>query len=386
MREVYFDHAATTALDPRVLEAMLPYLREKYGNPSEIHRWGRQARAAGDAARAQVAAAIGADERDIVFTGGGSEADSLAIVGFAQALEPGHLIVSAVEHPAVMEAARFLEKRMGWEVTRAPVDAHGRVDVEAYAAAFRPDTRLVSVMLANNVVGTVQPVAELAAIAHQREVVFHTDAVQAVGSLPVDVRALDVDLLSLSAHKFYGPKGVGALYVRRGRRLTPLVHGGGGGRNLRSGAETVAGIVGLGVAVELAVAAIHAELPRLETLRDRLAEGVMESVEDVVYLGHPRERLPGNACFSIRFIEGESMVLRLDELGIAVSSGSACASVSLEPSHVIMAMGHDAVAAHGSLRLTLGRENGDADVDYFLQEFPGVVATLRAMSPLYTKR
>lgn len=386
MREVYFDHAATTALDPRVLEAMLPYLREKYGNPSEIHRWGRQARAAVDAARAQVAAAIGADERDIVFTGGGSEADSLAIVGFAQALEPGHLIVSAVEHPAVMEAARFLEKRMGWEVTRAPVDAHGRVDVEAYAAAFRPDTRLVSVMLANNVVGTVQPVAELAAIAHQREVVFHTDAVQAVGSLPVDVRALDVDLLSLSAHKFYGPKGVGALYVRRGRRLTPLVHGGGQERNLRSGTENVAGIVGLGVAVELAVAAIHAELPRLETLRDRLAEGVMESVEDVVYLGHPRERLPGNACFSIRFIEGESMVLRLDELGIAVSSGSACASVSLEPSHVIMAMGHDAVAAHGSLRLTLGRENGDADVDYFLQEFPGVVATLRAMSPLYTKR
>ena len=388
MTDVYLDHAATTALDPRVLEAMLPFLRDVYGNPSELHHWGRQARVAVDEARAQVAAALGADDREIVFTAGGSEADNLAVIGFAQTLEPGHLIVSAVEHPAVMEAARFLQKRRGWEVTAVPVDGAGRVDVEAFAAAFRPATRLASVMLANNVVGTIQPIAELAAIAHQRGVVFHTDAVQAIGSLPIDAKELGVDLLSLSAHKFYGPKGVGALYVRRGTRLSAIVHGGGQERNLRSGTENVPGVVGLGTAIRLAVEAIPHERPRLERLRDRLVSGVLDTVDDVLYLGHPTQRLPGNACFSVRYIEGESMVLRLDARGIAVSSGSACASSSreAEPSHVILAMGYEAAAAHGSLRLTLGRENDDAHVDYFLQEFPGVVAKLRAMSPLYVKR
>jgi cysteine desulfurase len=385
VREVYFDHAATTAVDPDVLQAMLPYLGEEYGNPSEVHRLGRRARAAVDGARAKVAAALGADEGEIVFTGGGSEADTLALVGFAQALEPGHLIISAVEHPAVTEAARFLQKRAGWQITMAPVDGGGRVDVDAFAAAFQPDTKIASVMLANNVVGTLQPIAELASIAHEHGAKFHTDAVQAVGAVPVDVQELGVDLLSLSGHKLYGPKGIGALYVRRGTRLTPVVHGGGQERGLRSGTENVPGIVGLGEAIRLAVEKMPEEAPRQAALRDRLIDGTLASVPDVVVLGGRDGRLPANACFSVRFIEGESMVLKLDALGIAASSGSACASASLEPSHVILALGHDAVTAHGSLRLTLGRENTEADVDYFLEVFPGVVEQLRAMSPLYVK-
>jgi len=385
VRDVYFDHAATTPVDARVLEAMLPYLREHYGNASELHRRGREARAAVERARAQLAAAIGANEREIVFTSGGSEADTLAVVGFAQALEPGHLIASAVEHPAVTESVRFLQKHADWDVSFVPVDEHARVDVDAYAAAFRSDTRLASVMLANNVVGTLQPVAELARIAHERGAVFHTDAVQAVGSVPVNVAGLGVDMLSLSGHKLYAPKGVGALYVRRGTRLTPVVQGGGQERGLRSGTENVAGIVGLGAAVELAVQALPESRPRLAALRDRIVAGLMAAVAEIDYLGHPTDRLPGNVCVSVRYVEGESMVLKLDALGIAASSGSACASKSLEPSHVILAMGRDAVAAHGSLRLSLGRENDAADAAYFLEVFPGVVEQLRAMSPLYAR-
>ena len=385
MRDVYFDHAATTGVDSRVLEKMLPFLGDEYGNPSEMHRRGRVARAAVEEARAQVASALGADEREIVFTGGGSEADTLALVGLAQTQEPAHLIVSAVEHPAVREAARYLEKYAGWEVSVASVDAGGRVDVDSYAAAFRPNTKITSVMLANNVVGTLQPVAELARIAHEHGAVFHTDAVQAVGAVPIDVRELDVDLLSLSGHKLYGPKGIGALFVRRGVRLRPLIQGGGQERGLRSGTENVPGIVGIGEAVRLAVQALSVEAPRQAALRDRLIDGVLSAIDEVSLLGDRVDRLPGNACFTIRYIEGESMVLGLDALGIAVSSGSACASTSLEPSHVILAMGYDAVAAHGSLRLTLGRENLAADIDYFLEVFPEVVERLRAMSPLYAK-
>jgi cysteine desulfurase len=385
VRDVYFDHAATTGVDQRVLEKMLPFLGAEYGNPSEMHRRGRVARAAVDQARAQLAATLGADEREIVFTGGGSESDTLALVGFAQTQEPAHLIISAVEHPAVVEAARYLQKRAGWDVSVAPVDTGGRVDVDAYAAAFRPDTKIAAVMLANNVVGTLQPVAELARIAHEHGALFHTDAVQAVGAVPVDVRELGVDLLALSGHKLYGPKGVGALYVRRGVKLRPVIHGGGQERGLRSGTENVPGIVGIGEAARLAVEAMPAEAPRQAALRDRLIDGVPASIDEVGLLGDRHGRLPGNACFTIRYIEGESMVLKLDAFGIAVSSGSACASTSLEPSHVIIAMGYDPVAAHGSLRLTLGRENTSEDVDYFLEVFPGVVGQLRAMSPLYAK-
>ncbi len=384
MRSVYFDHAATTAVDPRVLERMLPFFSERYGNPSEVHGLGREARAAVDEARAQVAAALGAGEKEIVFTSGGTESDNLALLGVTQKLEPGHVIISAVEHPAVMETARYLQ-RLDWDVTFVPVDRHGVIDADHYEAAFRADTRLASVMTANNVMGSLQPIAELARLAHERGVTFHTDAVQAVGAVPVDVNALGVDLLSLSGHKVYGPKGSGALFVRRGVRLAPVTHGGGHERRLRSGTENVPGIVGLGAALAIACEELPAQQPRVTALRDRLITGVLGAVEEVTLLGHPSERLPGNACFSIRYVEGESMVLQLDGRGIAAASGSACASGSLEPSHVILAMGLGAEEAHGSLRLTLGRENSAEDVDYFVAVLPGVVEKLRAMSPLYAK-
>lgn len=384
MRTVYFDHAATTAVDSRVLERMLPFFSERYGNPSEVHALGREARAAVDEARAQVAAALGASEKEIVFTSGGTESDNLALLGVTQKLEPGHVIISAVEHPAVVETARYLQ-RLDWDMTFVPVDRYGVIDIDQYEGAFRADTRLASVMTANNVMGSLQPVAELARLARERGVTFHTDAVQAVGALPVDVNALGVDLLSLSGHKVYGPKGSGALFVRRGVRLAPATHGGGHERRLRSGTENVPGIVGLGTALAIAVEELPAQQPRVTALRDRLIAGVLGAVEEVTLLGHPTERLPGNACFSIRYVEGESMVLQLDGRGIAASSGSACASGSLEPSHVILAMGLGAEEAHGSLRLTLGRENSVEDVDYFVAVLPGVVEKLRAMSPLYAK-
>ncbi len=382
MRPIYFDHAATTPVDPRVLDAMLPFFAEQYGNPSELHRLGREGRRAVEAARAAVAAALNAGEREIVFTAGGTEADNLAITGYLERFEPGHLVVSAIEHAAVIETAKALGRR-GWAVDFVPVDRDGLIDLEAYDRAFRPDTRLASVMFANNVVGTVEPVAELARIAHEHGAFFHTDAVQAVGALPVDVDALGVDMLSLSAHKLYGPKGAGALYVRRGTRLAPIIHGGGHERRLRSGTENVPGIVGLGAALTLAVQEMPERRERLVALRERLAAGVLAAVPEVTYLGHREQRLPGNVAFAVRYVEGESMLLQLDQAGIMVSSGSACASGSLEPSHVILALGYRAEEAHGSVRLTLGRENTGEDVDRFLEVFPPVVEKLRAMSPLY---
>ena len=384
MKTVYFDHAATTPVDPQVLEAMLPYFSERYGNPSELHRLGREARAAVEAARAQVAAVLGAGEKEIVFTAGGTESDNLALFGCLARYQPGHLIVSAIEHPAVMEAARALN-RLGWAVDFVPVDGDGVVDLDAYEQAFRDDTRLASVMFANNVVGTVQPVAELARIAHEKGALFHTDAVQAVGSLPVDVAELGVDMLSLSGHKLYGPKGIGALYVKRGTRLQPILHGGGHERRLRSGTENVPGIVGLGVAMTLAAEQLPEVRPRLEALRDKLGQGVVERIPEVTYLGHPTERLPGNVAFSVRYVEGESMLLQLDSQGFMVSSGSACASGSLEPSHVVLALGLGAEEAHGSMRVSLGRENTEEEVDAFLEAFPPIVDKLRQMSPLYVK-
>ena len=385
MKPVYFDHAATTPVDPRVFEAMTPFFCERFGNPSEPHRLGREARSAVDEARARVAALLGAGENEIVFTAGGTEADNLALFGSLARLQPGHLVVSAVEHPAVMEAARALNGR-GWDVDYVPVDGHGVVDPEAYRAAFRDDTRLVSVMTANNVVGTVQPVAELARIAHEKGALFHTDAVQAVGSLPVDVDELGVDMLSLSGHKLHGPKGVGALYVRRGTRLQPLLHGGGQERRLRSGTENVPGIVGLGVAMTLACEAMPEVRPRLERLRDRLVAGVLARVPEVTLLGHPTDRLPGNAAFAVRYVEGESLLLRLDARGFTVSSGSACAAGSDEPSPVVQALGVRPEDAHGSLRVSLGRENTEEEVDAFLDALPPIVDELRRMSPLYAKR
>jgi cysteine desulfurase len=384
MKSVYFDHAATTPVDRRVLETMLPFFSDEYGNPSELHRLGRQARGAVDRARAQVATALGATEREIVFTAGGTESDNLALFGYLQRFDPGHLIVSAIEHPAIMEAARALN-RLGWAVDFVPVDGLGLVDVDAYKSAFRADTKLASVMYANNVVGTIQPIAELARIAHEKGAVFHTDAVQAVGSVPIDVGALEVDMLSLSGHKLYAPKGIGALFVKRGTRLAPIIHGGGHERRLRSGTENVPGIVGLGAALELAVEEMPQTRPRLEALRDRLAAEVVARVPDVKHLGHPTDRLPGNVSFTVRYIEGESMLLQLDMQGFMVSSGSACASGSLEPSHVILALGLAAEEAHGSIRISLGRENTQAEAEAFLDAFPPIVEKLRLMSPLYVK-
>jgi len=382
MKPIYFDHAATTPVDTRVLEAMMPFFGERYGNPSELHGLGREGRRAVEAARAAVAAALGAEEREIVFTSGGTEADNLALVGYLERLEPGHLIVSAIEHAAVMETAKAL-KRRGWSLGIVPVDRDGLIDLDAYEAAFCPDTRLASVMLANNVVGTVQPVAELARIAHEHGAAFHTDAVQAVGALPVDVEDLGVDLLSLSGHKLYGPKGVGALYVRRGTRLVPLMHGGGHEHRLRSGTENVPGIVGLGTAMSLAVQEMPERQARLVSLRERLADGVLAAIPEVAYLGHRTQRLPGNVAFTVPYVEGESMLLQLDQAGVMVASGSACASGSLEPSHVILALGYRPEEAHGSVRASLGTENTEAEVDRFLEVFPPIVEKLRAMSPLY---
>ena len=384
MTTAYFDHAATTPVDPEVLETMLPYFCERYGNPSELHHLGREARAAVEEARAKVAAALGAGEKEIVFTAGGTESDNLALFGYLQRFQPGHLIVSAIEHPAIMEAARALN-RAGWAVDFVPVDGDGVVDLDAYEEAFREDTRLASIMYANNVVGTVQPVAELARIAHEKGAAFHTDAVQAVGALPIDVGELGVDMLSLSGHKLYGPKGVGALYVKRGTRLQPILHGGGHERRLRSGTENVPGVVGMGAAMTLAADLQPEVRPRLEALRDRLAAGLVERIPELNYLGHRTERLPGNAAFTVRYVEGESMLLQLDAAGFMVSSGSACASGSLEPSHVLLAMGLGAEEAHGSIRVSLGRENTDEEVDAFLDAFPPIVDKLRQMSPLYAK-
>ncbi|MGE5552007.1 MAG: cysteine desulfurase NifS [Bacteroidota bacterium] len=385
MRRVYLDHAATTPVDPRVFEAMRPYYTEKFGNPSSIHWYGREARAAIDQARLDVARLLGAsDPAEIIFTSGGSEADNMAIKGAAHALrgKGKHLITSGVEHHAVYDAMGYLKKE-GYDVTYLPVDADGLVSPDELQAALREDTVLVSVMLANNEVGTIEPVRELAAIAKKRGVLFHTDAVQAVGAIPVDVRELGVDLLSLSAHKFYGPKGIGVLYARRGVKLTQLIHGGGQERNRRAGTENVAGIVGLAAALRYAVEELPGHAAHLTGLRDRLIDGVLGRIEHVRLNGHRTKRLPGNANFSFEFIEGESLLLNLDLAGVAASSGSACTSGSLEPSHVLLGMGLCHEIAHGSLRLTLGRENTAEDVDYVLSILPGIVDRLRAMSPLY---
>lgn len=383
MKRIYMDHAATTPVRPEVWEAMLPYFSTEFGNPSSVYSWGRSARKALDSARDKVAALLGASASEIVFTSGGSEGANLAIKGVAWADQNRgkHIITSAIEHHAVLDAVLRLETQ-GFEVTILPVDEHGLVDPAQVEAALRPDTILVSIMHANNEVGTIQPISEIGALVRARGVRFHTDAVQTAGALDLNVDALNVDLLSISAHKFYGPKGVGALYVRKGVRLHPLIHGGGQEKRRRAGTENVAGIVGLAKAFELAQEEREAESARLQKLRDRLIEGLLQIPHTRVN-GSLERRLPNNVSVCFEFIEGESLLLNLDLRGIAASSGSACTSGSLDPSHVLLAMGLSHEIAHGSLRLTLGRENTEADVDFVLQEIPGIVERLRAMSPLY---
>lgn len=382
-RKVYMDHSATTFVDRSVLERMLPYFSEKYGNPNSIHAWGREVRSSVDEARASVARLLNADPREILFTGGGSEADNLAIKGVAEVLsEKGrHVVTTAIEHHAVLDTVKWLGKH-GYDVTILPVGPDGLVDVEVFRKAIRPDTILATVMYANNEVGTVQPIREMGTICRENGVLFHTDAVQAAGHIPIDVKDLPVDLLTMAAHKMYGPKGVGALYVRKGVKIAPLIHGGGQEFGLRSGTENTAGIVGFGAAADLAARRIESgEIGEELRLRDRLIDGILSRVGDSSLTGHRTLRLPFHASFCIRYIEGEAMLLHLDFAGIGASSGSACTSGSLEPSYVLLAMGLDHATAHGSLRLTLGKDTTEEDIDYILETLPPIVHTLRAMSP-----
>lgn len=383
MDRIYLDNAATTAVSPEVLEAMMPYFCQVYGNPSSIHSTGRDARRAVDAARKQVAAAIGATAPEIYFTAGGSESDNWAIKGtaFAKRSKGNHIITSAIEHHAVLHTCKWLEKQ-GFEVTYLPVDEFGRVSPSDVEKAITDKTILISIMAANNEIGTLEPIAEIGRIAHAHGVLFHTDAVQAVGAIPLDVNAMNIDMLSMSGHKFHGPKGIGALYIRKGVRIDTFLHGGAQERGQRAGTENLAGIVGIGKAIELATTHLEDNAARMIRLRDRLIDGILTSIPDVRLNGHRTERLPNNVNVSIRYIEGEAMLLRLDLAGIAGSSGSACTSGSLDPSHVLLAIGLPHEIAHGSLRLTLGTDSTDEDVDEVLKVLPKIVSDLRAMSVL----
>ena len=383
-RIIYLDHAATTPLDPQILELMLPYFTQQVGNPSSIHQLGRAALQALDDAREQVAMVLGCSRREIIFTGGGSEGANLAVKGAALAQRArgrgAHLIVSTIEHHAVLHAAEYLQT-IGFELTLLPVDASGIVNPDDLRDAIRPDTVLVSVMYANNEVGTIQPIAELGAICREADLLFHTDAVQAVGMLPLDVEALNVDLLSLTAHKFYGPKGVGVLYARRNTPLQPQIHGGGQERRRRAGTENVPAIVGLAAALTRAEARRPAYAARLTILRDRLMSGLLERIPLSRLNGDPIRRLPNNANLAFDCVEGESILLLLDQAGICASSGSACTSGSLEPSHVLTAMGLSTEWANGSVRFSLGQSSSEADVEYLLDQLPTMVERLRAVAP-----
>ncbi len=385
MRSVYMDYAATTYVKPEVLEEMLPYFTNKFGNPSSFYGISRETKMAVDKARGQVAKALNADMSEIYFTGGGSEADNWAIKGVCAAYKNkgNHIITTKVEHHAVLHTCQYLEKQ-GFEVTYLDVDEEGFVRIEDLKNAITDKTILVSIMFANNEIGTIEPVKEIGKICRERKILFHTDAVQAIGNVEIDVKDMNIDLLSLAGHKIYGPKGIGALYVRKGVRIHNLIHGGGQERNRRAGTENIAGIVGFGKAIELATNNLEDHAKRMSILRDRLIEGLLK----VPYtrLNGPRgdKRLPGNVNVSFEFIEGESILLSLDFEGVCASSGSACTSGSLDPSHVLLAIGLPHEKAHGSLRLTLGDGSTEEDVDYVLEVVPPIIERLRKMSPLWT--
>ena len=386
MERIYFDHAATTPVDPRVLEKMMPYFTEKFGNPNSQHFFGRETVSAVDDARDAIAACIGAKPSEIYFTSGGTEADNWALRGavHAFAARGRHLIVSAVEHPAMISAAKELVKE-GFDVTFAEVDEYGLVDLEKLEKAIRPDTIFVGVMTANNEVGTIQPVKEIAALCKARGIVFFTDAVQAAGAIPLDVKALGADMLSFSAHKFYGPKGVGALYVRSGLRIGKLIAGGHQERSMRGGTTNVPAVVGMAQALRIACAELEKNAAYVTSLRDRFIKRVLAEIPYVKLNGHPEKRLPANANFSFRYIEGESLLFSLDLKNIAVSSGSACSSGSLEPSHVLLAMGLPEGLAHGSIRFSFGKDNTVEQVDYAVDALKEITVKLRALSPLFPK-
>lgn len=385
-KRVYMDHAATTYTNKEVLNEMLPFFTEYFGNPSSVHQFGREVKKHIDTARERVAKALGALPEEIYFTAGGSEADNWAIKGIAYANKDkgNHIITTNIEHHAILHTCEYLEKE-GFQVTYLPVDQYGMVNVADVANAITDKTILISIMYANNEIGTIQPISEIAKLSKEKGIYFHTDAVQAVGNVKIDVKEQNIDLLSLSGHKFYGPKGIGALYVKKGVKLISFVHGGGQERKRRAGTENVPGIVGLGKAIEMATINMDEHNERLIRMRDRLINTILEKVPYTRLNGHPERRLPGNTSFCFEYIEGESLLLSLDMKGIGGSSGSACTSGSLEPSHVLLAIGLPHEIAHGSLRLSLGEVNTEEDIDYVLQTLPEIVERLRSMSPLYEK-
>jgi len=387
MKKVYLDYAATTPCDPEVIKAMEPYFFDKFGNASSIHAYGQEAKAAIEDAREKVASFLGAKPDEIVFTSGGTESDNFALEGVAYALQKkgNHIITTAIEHHAVGEPCKFLEKQ-GFKVSYVGVDKYGLVSPEDINKAITDKTILISVMHANNEIGTIQPIAEIGKIARDKGIYFHTDAVQTVGHIPVNVDELNVGLLSLSSHKFYGPKGAGALYIRKGTRLMRFLHGGDQEKGRRASTHNTPGIVGLGKAIELCKEKMEGEEKFQSSLRDKLIKGIPDKIPEAYLNGHPDERLPNNVNFSIKYIEGESILLSLDMLGIAASTGSACTSSSLEPSHVLLALGLSHEIAHGSLRITLGRWTKEEDINYLLEHLPKIVEKLRAMSPLYDKK
>jgi cysteine desulfurase len=385
MTRVYADHGATTPTDPRVVEAMLPFFAEKFGNASSVHQWGQSAREAIDIAREQIASAIGAAPAEIVFTSGATESDNFAVLGTAYANETKgrHIVTSSTEHHAVLEPCRFLESR-GWEITYLPVDRHGLVDPDDVRRSIRKDTVLVSVMHANNEIGTIEPIAEIGRVADERGVLMHTDAAQTLGIVPVQVDELSVDLLSMSAHKRYGPKGTGALYVRKSSKVGRIQHGGSHERNRRGGTENVPAIVGFGKALQIALESMSEEAPRLQRMRDGLVEALTR-IDGAHANGHPTQRLPGNVNFSFEEVDSESVLMALDLLGVAASSGSACTSGSLEPSHVLAAIGLPPEIAAGTIRLSLGRWNTLDDIAYLSRIVPEVVGRLRGASRTMSK-
>ncbi len=381
---IYFDNAATTPVREEVFEAILPYFNEFYGNASSVYSIAKESKKALEEAREKVAASIGAKPEEIYFTAGGSESDNMALRGVAEAYatKGNHIITTKIEHHAILHTAEYLEKK-GVEVTYLGVDEYGRISLEELEKAIRPDTILISVMFANNEIGTIQPIKEIGILARKYGVLFHTDAVQAVGHVPIDVDVMNIDLLSMSGHKLGAPKGIGAIYIRKGTRVAPLIFGGAQERKQRAGTENIPGIVGLGKAAELAAAEMDEMTEKLVYLRDKLIKGILDTIPYSRLNGHPTERLPGNCNISFSYIEGESLLLLLDALGIAASSGSACTSGSLDPSHVLMAIGLPHETAHGSLRLTLDRQNTEDEIDFILEKLPPIVQRLRDMSPVW---
>jgi cysteine desulfurase len=382
MNRIYFDYAATSPVDPRVLEAMTPYFLKKFGNASSLHSFGQEAKEALEESRRKVAELINADSDEIIFTSGGTESDNIALreVAYLNRNKGNHLITTKIEHPAVLETCKFLE-RDGFKITYLSVDKYGLVSLEDLKKVITKKTILVSIMHANNEIGTIEPIEEIGKICRGKKVLFHTDAVQTFGKIPINVKEMDIDLLSASSHKICGPKGVGVLYIKKGINVNPLFFGGGQERGMRSGTENIPGIVGLAKAAEIAKKEMVSEEKRLIRFRDELIKGVLDKIAGSYLNGHPQKRLPNNANFRFDFIEGESMLIRLDLAGIAASTGSACSSVKLEPSHVLLALGLKHEQAHGSLRVTLGRWTTEKEINYFLKVLPPIIKKLRDISP-----